>query len=125
MRLGPEGIDVYYDYVGGEQLETALTRMKDYGQVIASGMIAPYHQPWAARTALHIVYKRFSVNGFIYSDSHMLQKYMPTFPTDMATWIVQGKVKTKEDVVKGIENAPEALVSTWTGDKFGKMVIEA
>lgn len=123
-RLAPEGIDVYYDAVGGEQLETALTRMKDYGQIIASGMIATYHQPWAIRTALHIVYKRLSVNGFICSDPHMLEKYMPTFPKDMVTWLVQGKVKTKEEVVKGIESAPEAMVRMWTGDKFGKLVIE-
>lgn len=49
---------------------------------------------------------------------------MPTFPTDMATWLVQGKVKTKEEVVKGIKNAPEAMVRMWTGDKFGKLVTE-
>ncbi|KAK2613197.1 hypothetical protein N8I77_000124 [Diaporthe amygdali] len=118
------GIDVYYYCVGGEQLETTLTRMKDYGQIIASGMISTYHQPWALRTALHIVYKRLSVHGFICSNPHLLQKYMPTLPMDMATWLVQGKVKTKEEVVKGIENAPEAMLKMWTGDKFGKLVIE-
>ncbi|KAJ6447281.1 NAD(P)-binding Rossmann-fold containing protein [Purpureocillium lavendulum] len=127
-RLAPEGIDVYYDNVGGEQFETALTRMKDYGHIVSSGMISDYNHPdeekYGIRTCMNIVFKRLTINGFICSDPQHLEKYLPTFGADMVTWIASGKIKTKEDVVVGIDNAPEAMVRMWNGDKFGKMVLK-
>lgn len=127
-RLAPEGIDVYYDNVGGEQLEVALTRMKDFGQIISSGMVAVYNDPdeekYGIRTGMNIFLKRLTINGFICSDPQHIKKYAASFPTDMVTWISQGKIKTKEEVVVGIENAPEAMVRIWKGDKFGKLVIK-
>lgn len=127
-RLAPEGVDVYYDNVGGEQLEVALTRMKDFGHVISSGMVAVYNYPddekYGIRTGMNIFLKRLTINGFVCSDPQHMEKYMPSFATDMVTWIAQGKIKTREEVVEGIDNAPEALVRMWNGDKFGKMVVK-
>lgn len=127
-KYAPEGLDVYYDNVGGEQLEAALTHMKDFGTVIASGMIAVYETPeeekYGVRTLMEIFLRRLTIHGFICSDHHLTKKYMPTFASDMIGWIAQGKIKTKEHVVVGIENAPQALVDMWTGDKFGKMVVQ-
>lgn len=127
-KFAPEGLDVYYDNVGGEQLEAALSHMKDFGTVIASGMIALYKSPeeerYGVRTLMEIFLKRLTVYGFICSDAHLVQKYMPTFARDMIGWIAQGKIKTKEHVVVGIENAPQAMVDMWNGDKFGKTVIQ-
>ncbi|KAF3768155.1 NAD(P)-binding protein [Cryphonectria parasitica EP155] len=127
-RLAPEGLDFYYDNVGGEQLEVALTRMKDYGHIIVSGMMSVYMYPdeekYGIRTGMNIFLKRLTLHGFICSDAQNMEKYMPSFPTDMVTWILQGAIKTKEEVVVGIDNMPDAMVRMWTGDKFGKMVVQ-
>lgn len=84
-RLAPEGIDVYYDNVGGEQLEVALTRMKDFGHIISSGMISVYMYPdeekYGIRTGMNIFLKRLTIHGFVCSDPQHMEKYMATFPT--------------------------------------------
>ncbi|ROV96782.1 hypothetical protein VMCG_07862 [Cytospora schulzeri] len=117
-RHGPRhgrrgGVDVYYDNVGGEQLEVALTRMKDFGQVISSGMVAVYNYPdeenYGIRSGMNIFLKRLSI-----------KRLRLLGPTSYG----KGKIKTKEEVVVGIDNAPEALVRMWNGDRFGKMVIQ-
>ncbi|GJN69665.1 hypothetical protein PLICBS_003715 [Purpureocillium lilacinum] len=127
-RLAPEGLDVYYDNVGGEQLETALTRMKDYGTIVSSGMVSVYNYPdeekYGIRTGMNIFLKRLTIHGFVCSDPQHLQKYLPTFGPDMVTWLASGKIKTKEEVMVGIDNAPEAMIRMWNGDKFGKMVLK-
>ncbi|KAI1460207.1 putative zinc-type alcohol dehydrogenase-like protein PB24D3.08c [Annulohypoxylon moriforme] len=127
-RLAPEGIDVFYDNVGGEQLETALTKMKDFGRVVASGMVSQYNYPdqekYGVRTLMNIVYKRLTVTGFICSDAHLLAKYMPQFVNDMVTWVSQGKIKTREEVVVGLDNAVNAWIDMLDGNKFGKMVLK-
>lgn len=73
---------------------------------------------------MNIFLKRLTINGFVCTDPPLLAKYMASFPTDMVTWLAQGKIKTKEEVVTGIDKAPEALVRMWKGEKFGKMVIK-
>ncbi|KAL9105785.1 MAG: hypothetical protein Q9227_009087 [Pyrenula ochraceoflavens] len=127
-RLAPEGIDAYYDNVGGEQLETALTCMKDFGTIVSSGMVSQYNIPdeekYGVRTGMNIFLKRLTINGFICSDPQHLKKYLASFSRDMFAWVTEGKIKTKEEVVTGIEQCPEAFVRMWKGDKFGKMVIK-
>lgn len=126
-RLAPEGIDVYYDNVGGEQLETALDHMNLFGQVVVSGMVSQYNVPrdqkYGVKTLMEIVYRRLSINGFICSDPQY-KKYGPDFAKDMVTWLAEGKIKTKEEVAVGMDNAAEALIKVWKGDKFGKMVLK-
>lgn len=84
-RLAPEGIDFYYDNVGGEQLEVALTRMKDFGHIISSGMMSVYMFPdeekYGIRTGMNIFLKRLTITGFICSDPQNMAKYMGTFPS--------------------------------------------
>lgn len=156
-RLAPEGINVYYDNVGGEQLEVALTRMKDFGHIVSSGMMSVYMYPdeekYGIRTGMNIFLKRLTIHGFVCSDPPLVEKYMATFPSvsifpvimtetcsatrtditsvsnagplqDMVTWLVSGKIKTKEEVVVGIDSMPSAMARMWTGDKLGKMVIQ-
>lgn len=117
-----------YDNVGGEQLEVALTRMKDFGTVISSGMVAVYNYPdeekYGIRTGMNIFLKRLTINGFICTDQPLMEKYMPTFATDMLTWIGEGNIKTREEIVVGINQAPGAMIKMWKGDKFGKMVVK-
>ncbi|KAH9893795.1 putative zinc-type alcohol dehydrogenase-like protein PB24D3.08c [Xylariomycetidae sp. FL2044] len=128
VRLAPGGVDVYYDNVGGEQLETILGRMNDFGSVVMSGMVSQYNLPdsekYGVRTLLNIVFKRLSVNGFLCTDKHLTTKYMASFPTDMITWVAQGKIKTREDVVVGMDKAAETWLRLFSGDKLGKLILE-
>ncbi len=73
---------------------------------------------------MNIFLKRLTIHGFVCSDPQHLQKYLPTFGPDMVTWLASGKIKTKEEVMVGIDNAPEAMIRMWNGDKFGKMVLK-
>lgn len=102
--------------------------MKEFGTIVSSGMIAVYNYPdeekYGIRTGMNIFLKRLTINGFVCTDPPLMQKYMPTFATDMITWISQGKIKTREEVVIGIDKAPEAMLKMWKGDKFGKMVVK-
>ncbi|KAI1315502.1 NAD(P)-binding protein [Xylariaceae sp. FL0255] len=127
-KLAPEGLDVYYDNAGGEQLETALLHMKNYGVVVMSGMMSQYNKSfedtYGVRTLMQVVFKRLRLFGFICSDPCMVEKYIVCFEQDMSRWLAEGTIKTKEEVIDGIENAPRALVQMLQGDKFGKMVVK-
>lgn len=91
-------------------------------------MVSQYNYPdkdkYGVKTLMNVFLKRLSINGFICSDQHLLAKYMPSFATDMVTWIAQGKIKTREEVVVGLENAPDAWVKMLDGEKFGKLVLQ-
>ncbi|RYP49851.1 hypothetical protein DL768_004506 [Monosporascus sp. mg162] len=127
-RLAPEGLDVYYDNVGGEQLETALSHMKDFGIIVASGMISQYNCPdedkYGVKTLMNVFLKRLTIHGFICSDPQHFKKHMPSFATDMITWIAEGKINTREEVVVGMDNAAAAWVKMLDGEKFGKLVLK-
>ncbi|KAJ2996997.1 hypothetical protein NUW58_g792 [Xylaria curta] len=126
-RLAPEGLDVYYDNVGGEQLETALTCMKDFGTIVVSGMISQFNIPdperYGVKSLMHIVYKRLTLKGFVCSDGHLLAKYFSSFEKDMIKWVSEGEIKTRENIVAGIANAIDAWVGMLSGDNFGKTVL--
>ncbi|KAI0100986.1 putative zinc-type alcohol dehydrogenase-like protein PB24D3.08c [Nemania sp. FL0031] len=127
-RLAPEGLDVYYDNVGGEQFETAITRMKDFGTIIVSGMISQFNTPdeerYGVKSLMHIVYKRLSLQGFVCSDEHLLAKHFASFEKDMLRWTAGGKIKTKENVVIGLSNAIDAWLGMLSGDNFGKTMVK-
>lgn len=123
-RLCPGGIDVYFDNVGGQHLEAALARMNNFGRVVACGMIAQYNAtqaPCAPRNLSLIVGKRITIKGFIVSD-HADRR--PQFYADMGRWIAEGKIKWEETIVEGIENAPQAFIGLFQGQKMGKMLVQ-
>ncbi|KAK7700627.1 hypothetical protein SLS64_010771 [Diaporthe eres] len=113
-RLARDWIDVYYDNVEGGQLEAALTRMNDFGNIVSSGKISvsqPTGQPEENKYGHlyrheHIFLKCLTINGFVYTDPALLGKYMASFPADMVTWLAQGKMKTKEEVFAGVDEEP-------------------
>ncbi|MEW6741478.1 MAG: NADP-dependent oxidoreductase [Planctomycetota bacterium] len=122
-RACPGGIDVYFDNVGGEMLEAALQNMKDHGRVVACGMIAQYNDrmpPAAPRNLMAIVVKRLTMKGFIVTDHADLTDQ---FRSDMAGWLRDGKIKWRETVVEGLENAPRAFVGLFKGENIGKMLV--
>ena len=123
-RCFPDGIDVYFDNVGGGHLQAALAHMDDFGRVVMCGMISQYNltEPEPGPNNLMLaVGRRLTLRGFIVSD-HWDRR--PQFYADMGKWIAEGKVKWKETIVEGIENAPRAFIGLFTGENLGKMLVK-
>ena len=120
----PDGVDVYFDNVGGEHLEAALAVLNNQGRVAVCGMIAQYNatQPTPApRNLAQIIGKRLRLQGFIVSDHGDMQE---SFRREMAEWIAQGKMHWEETTVTGIERAPEAFIGLFHGMNLGKMLVK-
>jgi NADPH-dependent curcumin reductase CurA len=118
-----DGFDLYFDNVGGDHLEAALMSMKNFGRVVLCGMIDQYNAtipPKGPRSMIVAIAKRLTLRGFIVSD-HMHRN--AEFRKDMAGWMADGRVKTKETVVEGIEHAPEAFLGLFSGTNIGKMLV--
>ncbi|RME55596.1 MAG: NADP-dependent oxidoreductase [Caldilineae bacterium] len=120
----PDGIDVYFENVGGDHLEAALSQMNNFGRIVVCGMISQYNatepQPGPRNLAL-LISRRLKMQGFIVSD-HMDR--MAAFRQDMVTWIKEGKIKWEETIVEGIEHAPDAFIGLFTGENLGKMLVK-
>jgi NADPH-dependent curcumin reductase CurA len=125
LREGaPDGIDLYFDNVGGAHLQAALGRMNNFGRIVLCGMIARYNDPQpepGPNNLMLAVSRRLRLQGFIVSDHY---DRLPQFHTDMATWIAQGRIKWHETVVEGIEQTPAAFVRLFSGEKLGKMLVQ-
>jgi len=119
----PEGIDVYFDNVGGDHLEAALGALNVNGRAALCGAISLYnatHATAGPRNMANIVTRRLSLRGFIVSD-HTSQ--LSAFSADMAGWLRSGAVVFDETVVDGIENTVDAFLGLMRGDNIGKMVV--
>jgi NADPH-dependent curcumin reductase CurA len=118
----PNGIDVYFEGVGGKMLDAVLAVANNFARIIACGMISQYNleKPEPLYNSMYIVSKRIKLDGFIIMD-HM--DFEETFLKDVTPLLVNGQVKYKEDIVNGIENTPQALVDVLHGKNFGKMVV--
>jgi NADPH-dependent curcumin reductase CurA len=119
-----DGIDVYFDNVGGAHLEAALSRMKLHGHIVLCGMISQYNaaQPEPGPSSLFMaVVRRLTLRGFIVSDH---QDRRDAFLADMAGWIATGKIRWKETILEGIENTPRAFIGLFTGENLGKMLVK-
>lgn len=123
-QAAPDGIDVYFDNVGGEHLEAALSAMNTYGRIIACGGISGYNeekQPPGPRNMMAFVSKRLTLKGFIVRD---WGKSMPEFQKEVVPLWSSGKLKIRETVVEGLENAPQAFLDMLHGANIGKMVVK-
>jgi NADPH-dependent curcumin reductase CurA len=120
----PHGIDVYFENVGGEYLKAALAHMNSFGRIVLCGMISQYNltepQPGPSNLA-YAIGKRLMLKGFIVSD-HLDR--LPQFYADVGKWIAEGRIKWKETIVEGIENAPKAFIGLFKGENFGKMLVK-
>ncbi|KAL1836363.1 hypothetical protein VTJ49DRAFT_5241 [Mycothermus thermophilus] len=127
-RLAPEGIDIYYENVGGEQLEAALDAMKDFGRIVCCGMISQYNLPpeqrFGVKNIFLVVSKRLTMRGFIVSDPGFWDKYAKDHQEKFGQWLAEGSVKVKLHVVEGIDKAAEGLVGIFEGKNFGKAVLK-
>jgi NADPH-dependent curcumin reductase CurA len=118
-----DGIDVYFDNVGGDQLEAALTALRPFGRVIACGSISRYNdekpQP-GPRNIAFIVTKRLRVQGFIVTDH---TDRFGDFVREVGPWVADGTFEARETVVEGLENVPAAFAGLFHGDNTGKMLV--
>ncbi|NKB32584.1 MAG: zinc-binding dehydrogenase [Pseudomonadales bacterium] len=120
----PNGVDVYFENVGGEHLQAALNVMNPFGRIAACGMIASYNNAEPApgpNNLMLIVGKKVRINGFIVFDHNDMREQ---FLSDMEAWVAEGKIKTKETVVEGLDNAVDAFLALFSGDNFGKMIVK-
>ncbi|MEO8811733.1 MAG: NADP-dependent oxidoreductase [Caulobacteraceae bacterium] len=123
MRAAPDGIDVYFENVGGAHMEAALMAARPFGRFALCGMISQYNATdmgQGVRGLIMAVGKQLRLEGFIVS-SHT--DIMPQFIADMSGWIAQGKVKWRETIEEGIENAPTAFLKLFKGENLGKMLV--
>tara|TARA_Y100000590_G_C15663976_1_gene993773 strand:+ start:656 stop:1660 length:1005 start_codon:yes stop_codon:yes gene_type:complete len=121
--LSPEGYDLYFDNVGGEFLESVIFRMKNYGKIVICGRISQMNasEPHGLRNMAHVLVKRLTIKGFLIFDH--LDDY-EDFERDMKGWIDNKKIKWKETIFEGIENAPKAFIDLLNGKNIGKMLVK-
>ena len=119
----PEGIDIYFENVGGETLDAALTLMNNYGRIPVCGLISMYND-WETpgpKMFRNILMKRLTVKGFLVSD--YLDRYAESLEA-LSEWMAEGKIQYKVDIVEGIEHAPSAVNKLFTGENTGKLLIK-
>ena len=119
-----DGIDVYFENVGGDHLEAAINILNVGGRIALCGMIDQYNDE-ALRSGpsnlMMLIMKNASMEGFIVSKYNHLQEQ---FLNDMKGWIDSGKLSWKETVVEGIDNAPKAFINLFSGKNTGKMLVK-
>ena len=119
----PDGIDVYFDNVGGRHLEAAIDAMRVHGRVAICGAISTYNdagEPEGLRNQFQLVAKRLTLRGFLMRD-HVDR--MDAFLADAAAWVRDGTLRQRTTVVHGLEHAPQALIGMLRGDNLGKMLV--
>lgn len=120
-RLCPEGVDIYFDNVGGETLDAVLARIRPFARIPVCGMISQYDGGgYSLRNAGNVVGKRAMIRGFIIYD-HMQD--FDLYPPRMVARMRRGEVRYFDDIVDGIENTPAAFIGMLRGDNIGKRLV--
>ncbi|XP_022145101.1 2-alkenal reductase (NADP(+)-dependent)-like [Momordica charantia] len=118
----PDGIDVYFDNVGGVMLEAAVANLNTFGRVALCGVISEYtNSKKAAPNMLDLVYKRIKIEGFLAGDHFDVYS---DFIAKASDYIRSGKIETLEDVSMGIHSIPSAFVGLFKGDNIGKKIVK-
>ena len=119
----PTGVDVYFDNVGGVTLDTLLRLMNVHSRIIVCGLISEYNatEPYGYRNLRSVLVNRIKVQGMIVFDWR--ERYGEALKA-LAGMHAQGKLKTRESIVEGLENAPRGLISLLKGGNFGKQLVK-
>ena len=134
----PNGIDLYFDNVGGKHLEAAIDNMNSFGRIVLCGATSQYNnysggasnnnsssygsrQSSGPSNLSLAISKRLRLQGFIFSDHYDL---LNEFHTSMSKWINEGRIKWKETVYEGLENAPKALIGLFKGENIGRTLVK-
>jgi NADPH-dependent curcumin reductase len=119
----PQGIDVYFDNVGGDVFRAVLGLINPFARIPLCGLISQYNateMPPGPNMA-PVLMNRLTIRGFIVSD-HVDR--LPAFLADMAGWVRAGRIKYREDVVEGLDQAPRAFIGLLRGENLGKMLVK-
>jgi NADPH-dependent curcumin reductase CurA len=120
----PDGIDVYFDNVGGEVLEACLFNMKNHGRIACCGAVSQYDraEPYAPRGVPGlIVTKRLTLQGFLVMD-FIAQR--ATALAELKEWVQSGRLQVREDIIHGFEKLPAALIGLLAGENVGKRMVK-
>ena len=119
----PKGIDVYFENVGGPLLDAVLARSNAFARIPLCGMIAEYNATdrYGIRNLISAVGNRIKLQGFIISDHFAI---WPEALAQLAQWVREKKIKYRETVVEGLENAPSAFIGLFKGENFGKQIVK-
>ncbi|KAJ9616129.1 hypothetical protein H2204_014073 [Knufia peltigerae] len=112
-RLAPRGINLYYDNVGGEQLDAALVNMANFGRIVVCGMVSQYSLSESER-----------YGGFLILDEDMGSAYKEEFEQNMTKWLQDGSIKGVMSVTDGMDAAATGLVGMLTGQNFGEAILK-
>ena len=120
----PDGVNIYFDNVGGSLSDAVIAHINTYGRIIACGVIANYNDasiPIGPSLLPLVVYKFLSIHGFLIAD------FAPRFPEgikQLAAWIDSGDLRYSETIMNGFENLPEAFIGLFQGKNTGKMIVQ-
>lgn len=123
-RECPKGVDVYFDNVGGDILDAVLTRLAFKARVVICGAISQYNNKQAIKGPAN--YLSLLVNS-ARMEGMVVMTYAPRFAeaaAEMGAWLATGKIKSKEDIVSGLQTFPETLLKLFSGENFGKLVLK-
>jgi NADPH-dependent curcumin reductase CurA len=118
-----DGIDCYFDNVGGGIQRACFARLRDFGRLVVCGMVSEYNAPESDHgpPLRPVLRKRLKIQGFVVYDHETA--LLPQFRARMAGWLRQGRMKYRNDIVEGLENAPEALIRLLKGLNQGKAIV--
>ena len=123
-EAAPQGVDVYFENVGGEHLSAALDNMNDHGRIAVCGMISQYNDtaptPGPSNLAM-IIMKKLRMEGFIVFEHWA---HYPEFAKTMGQWLATGAVKAEQTIYEGLASAPDAFIGLFEGKNRGKMVVK-
>jgi hypothetical protein len=124
----PQGVDIYFENVGGAVFQAVLPLLKPFARVPVCGLIAHYNATElpagpdrVPAVMVAILVKRLLFRGFIVTDFAV---QWPDFVRDVSQWLSEGRIRYREDVIEGLENAPGALIGMLKGRNFGKLVVK-
>lgn len=124
-ELCPDGIDIFFDLVGGEILDAALPNMRQGGRIPSAGMVSQYNlshdQRYGLKNLHSIVGMEITIQSYVNSRWEHL---MPQMQQELGGWLTDGRMKFKMFVTEGIENLPKAFNGIFSGESFGKAVVK-
>ncbi|KAL6855598.1 putative secondary metabolism biosynthetic enzyme [Amphichorda felina] len=127
-RLAPNGIDIYFENVGGDHLEAALDKMKQGGRIPVCGMISDYNTPReeqkGVRNLIRLIVSNITMEGFLVALPTFGPAYFQDHQEKMQKWLHEGSVKSKLHITDGIDQAAEGFVGLLQGKNFGKAVLK-
>lgn len=122
-REAPEGIDIYFDNVGGEQLDAAILNMKPGGRIVISGQVSEYNavEPRGIRWVTPFITKRLRMEGLVVYD---YRKRFPEAQARLAAWIEDGTISYREEIIDGFDKLPGAFIGLFNHENFGRRLVK-